>query len=87
MVKLNRFNLPLYGYDFSPGKRSVSMWDSFDRLQSVSCLPCGDHAIELYSSKGRTCTLKARTSISISRDTKLCKIAFAGVLYCNRTLK
>jgi len=37
----------------------------------MSCTDWGDHTTELYSSKGSTNTLKARTNKSISRDTKL----------------
>jgi len=46
-------------------------------MHSISCLPWGDHTIELYSSKGKTYTVKARKGSSVSRETKLRRIALA----------
>jgi len=47
-------------------------------MHSISCLPWGDHTIELYSSKGKTYTVKARKGSSVSRETKLRRIALAS---------
>jgi len=52
-------------------------------MHSISCLPWGDHTIELYSSKGKTYTVKARKRRSVSRETKLRRIALASLCLCD----
>ena len=46
-------------------------------MHSISCLPWGDHTIELYSSEGKTYTVKARKRRSVSREIKVRRIVLA----------